>query len=183
MKKSILITTVITLTLSACNNNGKLTREKAEEILRPHLNGEAIRSFDTVTFREDKDRHLAFQVLGERNLVKFNRTNDFGDIHMTPQKINHDEVAKQGLEHFLSEIPYSDGSGMDKINIYMYKYRLGEVTGIINEPNTDCGAKVEFIYEQYEKAPWADKYLEVTGLNRPYTRCFVKYDDGWRLKE
>ena len=96
--------------------------------------------------------------------------------------VDGEELKRLNAEEFMW---VDDG----KIKIKMYDYEVDQITGIRQNddgsiiPDTKCNAVVEYTYKRYNKAPWADEYLQ--RIKKPpkiYSACFVKYDDGWRIK-
>ena len=71
----------------------------------------------------------------------------------------------------------------------MYSYTPNEVTGIRlsqteGSEEHRCDARVEYNYKRFDFAPWGEQYLDTIKKKREtYEACFVKYDDGWRLKK
>jgi len=98
--------------------------------------------------------------------------------------VNYNYVEKENLSAFINEL---DGN---RVGITMYDYSIDEVTGIRQSETTNstsdedaCDAKVDFTYKRFNFVPWGQEYL--TKIKKPkaqYTACFVKYDDGWRIK-
>ena len=64
-----------------------------------------------------------------------------------------------------------------------FSFTVGEIEGIrdADEFEHNCDKKVDFRYARTDKAPWADAWIERNRLDRTYSECLVKYDDGWRL--
>ncbi len=74
--------------------------------------------------------------------------------------------------------------------VKMFDYEFSEIVGIRQSEEgglgeeKDCEAIVEYTYIFFNKAPWADAYIENLLKPKPsYEACFQKYDDGWRIKK
>ena len=97
--------------------------------------------------------------------------------------LNTNFIDKKGWKRYLS----MDGDDLAIINYYVSFKR---VTGVI-EPSTreGCSALAEYQVMMSKEVPWTNTYLERfadengTPQTRTYTACFVKYDDGWRVKQ
>lgn len=198
--KYLSIIAIATL-LASCGSN-KLTRKKAEQILTQEIqSGSEYTNFKICDnppedgFRAGYgDRHPCAKYRLKASYLPFLKKHPMlkmqSGIYVDRSLqthyfdyaigINPEYENQAALVNFTSDV---SEPGHHIINVGHYKYEYGNIVGIrLLEPaENGCDAIVEYEYNRYDKAPWADTFIgEVKKYPTIYKACFQKYDDGWR---
>ena len=201
MKKIVfffcLVTTVVTI---LCSCSGKISREKAKELIIAHeklpktVSNYVAKScsYCSTCSREENIATSADAILfdkmldGKINNDMFVFTDNGNNIYDSKYTAIGKAVSltEKGKKYLLEE---DGGSFVMKL----CDITFGEITGMVIDENNK-NAKVEYTLKNENITPLGDIYKSsgLRGLinvinqteSKKYTANFIKYDDGWRMQ-
>lgn len=197
--------------LTSCSEASELTRPRAMKLLKQKYPvGEEIKTFYICTKDvTEKTTHLCENAKIEFNyeelisilpdgfeegddifaedvvlfLTKYGSTRRAGESGIGRHSFRYiyalNEKVLKKAEPFMRHDKKSS-----RVDIVFYHYKLNEITGIRDATdNSKCDKIVEYNYKRSNLSPWAEDYLTyIKKAPDIYQACFVKYDDGWRIK-
>ncbi|MDP1725551.1 MAG: hypothetical protein Q8M15_02115 [Bacteroidota bacterium] len=156
-------------------DDGKLSRSKAEEILRTKY---PLSIWDFVHYQNDGggwQYDLAiFKKLEEKGWVTFSMVQR--NVNNEPRDVGFvGSITEEGMRYFGSTNGYN-------MSLEVAQWGLGEITGILEDPANNS-ASVEYTRSVSVITPVGEvlgsKYQ--IGQSEARKAKFVKFDDGWRL--
>jgi hypothetical protein len=171
---------VLTAQLFLGCSNGKLTRGKAEELLKAAKKSQ-FDKYEVIITEHTCTKHLPYDT-GDYEALKKEGLLNYEIINVEGMHVLQANLTKEGEEylepnHKPEDIPYDPDHKFVKVKTFQLEF--GEVTGIM-EYKDHNQAMVEYTFIK-KPTPFGriSYHLDEEKIREKAT--FMKYDDGWRL--